>query len=59
MEVGRLLLLQHLLKHLGVTVSGLLVYTAPMEIAILAIGAAIFELPWIMVGLYQLNPVYP
>lgn len=27
MEVGRLLLLQHLLKHLGVTVSGLLVYT--------------------------------
>ena len=48
LEVGRLLLLQHLLKHLGLTVSGLLVYTAPMEIAILAIGATIFELPWMM-----------
>ena len=48
MEVGRLLLLQHLLKNLGVTVSGLLVYTAPMEIGILAIGAAVFELPWIV-----------
>lgn len=51
MEVGRLLLLQHLLKHLGVTVGGLLVYTAPIEIALLSMGAAVFEFPRIVVEL--------
>ena len=58
MEVGRLLLLQHLLKHLGVTVGGLLVYTAPLEIALLSMGAAVFEFPRIVVELRSFDGAF-
>ena len=47
-EVGRLLLLEHLLRRLRVTVGGLLVYTAPLEIALLSLGAVTFESRWLM-----------
>ena len=42
-ETARLLLLQHLLKRLGVRVGLVLVYTAPLEIALLSLGAIVFE----------------
>ena len=47
-EVGRLLLLEHLLRRLRVTVGALLVYTAPLEIALLTAGAVAFESRWLM-----------
>ena len=47
-EVGRLLLLEHLLRRLRVTVGGLLVYTAPLEITLLSLGAVTFESRWLM-----------
>lgn len=42
-EVGRLVLLEQLLRRVQVTVGGLLVYTAPMEIFLLSLGAVVFE----------------
>ena len=46
--MGRLLLLEHLLRRLRVTVGALLVYTAPLEIALLTAGAVAFESRWLM-----------
>jgi drug/metabolite transporter (DMT)-like permease len=42
-EVGRLVLLEHLLRNVKVTIGALLVYTAPLETALLSLGAALFE----------------
>jgi hypothetical protein len=45
-EVGRLLLLEHLLRRRELTVGGVFVYTAPLEIALLSLSAVTFELLW-------------